>query len=241
MPEYNSDEDDTDNEADYDNSNATKTIDLNNSAILNDAATTSQNSAEETKSIPFTKTSFASIIVGGRSPNKDEQNSLTPQAEAIDCVTSGADVMPMENEHVSQKQFKRKRRIEYSISHNRETYPSETSSGGDGTVTDDMCENECTEATVSAKKMTVGSLYENFQRESCEIQSKIDRTSAEPDQIGDAHKTNEEITQLKHILEAKLQFLCHGQNEIELKPVQVMTIQLQVCSVRNQNFHLGFF
>lgn len=231
MPEYNSDGDDTDNDADIGNNKATKTIDSNNSVSLNDAPTTSLTSAEETKSMPFTKTSFASIIVGGRSPNQEEQNSSTPDAEASDSVTSGADVMTIENEHVSQKQFKRKRRIEFSISHKRDTNPSETASGGDGiTMSDDLCENEGIEATVSSKKLAVGSLYENFQRESCENQSKIDRASAEPNQIGDAQKTNEEITQLKNILEAKLQFLCQGQNEIELKPVQVMTIQLQVCS-----------
>lgn len=240
VPEYNSDGDDTDNEADVDNKNATKTIDSNNSASLNDAPTTSLSSADETKSMPFTKTSFASIIVGGRSPNQEEPNSLTRDAETTDSVTSGADVMTIENEHVSQKQFKRKRRIEYSISHKRDTNPSETSSGGDGiAMSDDMCDNESTETTVSSKKVAVASLYESFQRESCENQSKSDRTSAEPDQAGDAQKTTEEITQLKHILDAKLQFLCHGQNEIELKPVQVMTIQMQVCSARMHAVHSG--
>lgn len=231
MPEYNSDEDDTGDDVDTDNNKLTKTTDSIKTTSSNDELTIGQSSAEENKSLPFTKTisSFASIIVGGRSPNEETQNSPSPDTETNDGENITADLMAIEKEHLSQKQFKRKRRIEFSIQHKRDTNPSENS-GADGvTVAEEICENNGTETGASTSKLTAGNLYENFQRESSESQTTSDRKSAEPEPVSDIQRTTDEISQIKDVLEAKLQFLGQGQNEIELKPVQVMHIQLQVC------------
>lgn len=241
VPEYNSDEDDSDNEVD--NDSTTNTIDSSKLASLPDAATTNLNPIEENKSMSFTKnmSSFASIIVGGRSPSQESQNLSTPDAESIGGATNTADPMLIETEHLPQKQFKRKRRIEYSISHKRDANQSENPGGADATtVPEEICENSSAETTVSSNKLAAGNLYEHFQRESGESQHKSDRKSVEPEPIVDVQKINEEISQTKAILEAKLHFLCQGQTEIELKPVQVMHIQLQVRCVRRRWFCILF-
>lgn len=242
MPEYNSDEDDTDNEVD--NDNTTKTIESSKLASLPDAATASLNSTEENKSQSFTKnmSSFASIIVGGRSPSQEAQNLVSPDTESTGGPTNTSEPMLMETEHLPQKQFKRKRRIEYSISHKRDANQPENPGGADATTvpTEESCENSSTETTVPSNKLAAGNLYEHFQRESGESQSKGDRKSVEPEPLDDVQKTNEEISQTKAILEAKLHFLCQGQTEIELKPVQVMHIQLQVRSVWKRRFFVLF-
>lgn len=229
MPEYNSEDDDTDTELNNDNNQSTKTTESNEIASLNDPSTTS--SIDENKSMPFTKTmsSFASIIVGGRSPNQDTQNLVPSDADATDSTTITNDLMAIEREHLSQKQFKRKRRIEYSTNPKRDTNQPDSSMGGDASnISEEICENNSSEMSVFANKLTVGNSYENHQRESGESLLKNERKSAEPEQVGDLQQTNGEISQLKDTLEAKLQFLCQGQTEVELKPVQVMHIQLQV-------------
>lgn len=230
MPEYNSDEDDTDSDVDNDNNHSTKPIESSQAASLNDVPpTTSQNSAEENKSMPFTKSmsSFASIIVGGRSPSQETQISPIPDAESVDGIDK-TESKVMELEHVPQKQFKRKRRIEFSVNHKRDKIHFENTGDGDTVaMPEEVSEINSTEMTVTPNKLTVGNLYENFQRESHDSQPNCDRKSMEPEPVSDAQKTNEEISQLKDILESKLQFLCQGQKEIELKPVQVMHIQLQ--------------
>lgn len=229
MPEYNSEDDDTDTELNDDNNQSTKPTESNKIASLNDAPMTSP--IDENKTMPFTKTmsSFASIIVGGRSPNQDTQNLVPSDTDATDSTTITTDLMAIEREHPSQKQFKRKRRIEYSTNPKRGTNQPDSSAGGDASnISEEICENNSSEMSVFANKLTVGNLYENFQRESGESQTKNERKSAESEPIGDLRQTNGEISQLKDTLEAKLQFLCQGQTEVELKPVQIMNIQLQV-------------
>lgn len=221
VPEYNSDEDDTDSDVDNDNNHSKKPIDSSQVA----SSTTSQNSTEENKSMPFTKSmsSFASIIVGGRSPNQEAQISPIPDAESFDGIDT-IESKVIELEHLPPKQFKRKRRIEFSVNHKRDKIQPENPDAV--AIAEEASENNSTEMTVTSNKLT-GNLYENFQRESHDSQPNCDRKSMEPEPVSDAQKIIEEISQLKDILESKLQFLCQGQKEIELKPVQVMHIQLQ--------------
>lgn len=226
VPEYNSDDDSGDV---GDAQKSIEPLDPNETANSNTAPC----SAEENKSLPFPKTisSFASIIVGGRSPSQNSQNPPSSDTVPADDAAITADLMAIEKEHMSQKQFKRKRRIEFSIQHKRDPNPTENSVGSDGgtaPIEDIYGESNGTEITMCSSKSNLGDLYDNFQRGSSESQIVGDRRSAEPEPVGDVHRTLEEIAQLRSVLEAKLQFLCQGQNEIELKPVQVMHIQLQV-------------
>lgn len=224
MPEYNSDND-SDEDADDDNNQQQSTanaIDSSKEVGTND---------ESSKSVPFAKTmsSFASIIVGGRSPTQDVPDiPLSPTDTSTETAAIPTDPMTIETERLSQKQFKRKRRIEFSLNHKRgKQMPTSNSIGADGApvATDETSENNGNEiATVSNKG---------------DSQSDNNRIASDTEQCDESQKTNEEIEQLQQTLSAKLEFLCQGQKEVELKSVQVMQIQLQVsCSTHTHSVRM---
>lgn len=181
----------------------------------------------------MTKPSFASIITGGRSP----QNESEIQKYIGECVetpfeSSETSVdQSKEPELLSQKTFKRKRRIEFSAGGALAKRLNQNDDHGDKDVKTDNTEPVQSENSTLA---SMRNMYGNFQKGKTEFSEHT--TTVTPDQSdnnkGDTNNSlqkNQEITDQHCLLESKLTFLAQGRTDVS--PVQVIQIQLQVCSL----------
>lgn len=163
---------------------------------------------------------FASIITGGRSPQQEQSIDINDDNSQS---TVNEPQITNDNEFIPQKTFQRKRRIEFQVSKpvvKRNNFIPNT------TDNVDKLDNESSNHT---------NKYANFQKAATEFDDK--QTADNETEINpDIH--NKPFVELKEeqcLLEAKLEFLCHGR--ADLSPVQIIQVQLQVS--RAHSFYLG--
>lgn len=168
---------------------------------------------------------FASIITGGRSPQKQEDLPIdsVDDNDRSSPVAEPQAIAP-DNDLAAQKTFQRKRRIEFHVSGSAAKRSNSTSSPPptptDGTDTPD---------NAPSQTRTLASKYGNFQRGDTEFGDK--QSPDDVTQISDI-VGNKESTALQDeqcLLESKLAFLCQGREHIS--PVQIIQIQLKVSVV----------
>lgn len=260
MPEYNSDESDDEQEKCHEEQKSlfaaiaatsgetqsaiiqtykVLSLEPNKNSSLNDTTVitvTSSSQPEEEPPVPIKKpkTSFASIITGGRSPQSESQNLYSPtNDDKNDEIAITAESNAIETEHLSQKNFKRKRRIEFNRNNERTSVQTPIDK-------DKELNTECNEISGDEQKsdetQTNGKQYMNFQKGATEFVDQIENNSSCPLNDGGVdestseagmHIANDEITQLYTVLQSKLEFLCQGRSDVS--PVQIIQIQLQVC------------
>lgn len=172
-----------------------------------------------------TQQSFASIITGGRSPEGEtHKNELLQEDDELSVkLNSPAD----NDEMLTQKPVKRKRKIEFSTSKSIEKVIKETSSI--------ETNGKCDEDKAKAAKIA----YLNFVKAETEAESQSEETIADNPDSKEAcriEETNESIQELKATLDAKLSFLSQGRQLSDVMPLQVMQIQLQVILSRQMRF-----
>lgn len=250
VPEYNSDDDSEETEpspkqktlfaATCDNAqpNVVQAIKLNlmKTDSVSEPASTSSDTIPKPLKKP--KSSFASIITGGRSPQQQSQDLLlsTDLLQADDAAIT-AELSEIETEHLSQKLFKRKRRIEFITTQKRvisnKSSPLENEMlGGESSSATTFLENNATdEKADNSLAKSIGNSYGNFQKGGTEFTSLSDTGENSRDGVRTSMESPEntlkkEIIELKGILNAKLKFLCQGRTEVS--PVQIIDIQLQV-------------
>lgn len=177
------------------------------------------------------KSSFASIITGGRSPSHD-----VPVPELLPPIDTGDSVLEelsaIETElMISKKMLKRKRRIEFDstvpVAVNRAN--SSPREGGDSTSpprAGDGGKEANGGSEDGEEKRTV---YANFQKGGAEFSdpaegAELEADNSKPDDTNAQLKMD--ISDLKSTLVEKLKFLC--QDRPEVSPVQVIQIQMQV-------------
>lgn len=169
------------------------------------------------------KPSFASIITGGRNPqNETIDIKLYTGQDKLDEneITSRAEDNPNETEVMSQKTFQRKRRIEFNVSSTQAKRPSQ---------------NENTNSNAESTKDTVNSIatlkskYSNFQKSGTKFIEKQPSSGSDDNEIELFDDVSSQIRVEQQLLEAKLSFLCQGR--IEVSPVQIIQIQLQVSKM----------
>lgn len=160
---------------------------------------------------------FASIIMGGRSPEQSDQTPNVGAAEAVNIVSDNrsvqSDVRPV-------KTMKRKRRIEFIT-----------------TVPDDAESQQIAKVAAGGKSVTatadVKNMYENFKRSHVEFVDKS-ATCADTDvKVQPSASPSPSLAtqaagldELREVIEAKLKFLCDGRPDVSA--VQAISIQLEV-------------
>lgn len=179
-----------------------------------------------------TKPSFASIITGGRSPqNESEIQKYIGECLEIPSESSETSVdQSKEPELISQKTFKRKRRIEFSAGG---VQAKRLNQNDDRVDKDEKTDNM---EPVQSEKSTLANMrntYGNFQKgeTECSEHTTTDASNqSDNNNKGDDNNSlqkNQEITDQHCLLESKLKFLAQGRTDVS--PVQVIQIQLQVC------------
>lgn len=179
-----------------------------------------------------TKASFASIITGGRSPqNESEIQKLIGESLETPPESSETSADPSkEPEILSQKTFKRKRRIEFSGGGVQAKRLNQNDGQGDkDEKTDNIVE------PVQSENSTLASMqnkYGHFQKGETEFpeHTKTDTPNQLDNNTGDNNnclQKNQEIADQHCLLESKLKFLAQGRTDVS--PVHVIQIQLQVC------------
>lgn len=245
VPEYNSDDDSDDTEpnpkqktlfaASCDSSqiNAVQPIKLNPLKTESTSESPSTSSDTIPKPLKKPKSSFASIITGGRSPQQESQDLHLP-ADLLqpDDAAITAELNAIETEHLSKKLFKRKRRIEFNTSQRRtissKNSPQENEISGEASMTMALPENSTTDEKVDSRQKTKANLYGNFQKGETEFKSSNENSRDGVHTCAESPENTlkKEINELKDVLNAKLKFLCQGRPEV--LPVQIIDIQLQV-------------
>lgn len=166
---------------------------------------------------------FASIITGGRSPQKQEDLPIdsVDDNDRSSPVAQPQAIAP-DNDLVAQKTFQRKRRIEFHVSRSAAKRSNSSSSPppADGTDKPD---------NAPSQTRTVATKYGNFQRGDTEFGDK--QSTDDVTQISDIVGNKETIALQDEqcLLESKLEFLCQGREHIS--PVQIIQIQLKVSVV----------
>lgn len=213
---------------------------LNNSDKLLLAKNSRSNSPQSSNSDHLmakkTKPSFASIITGGRSP-QNESDIQKYIGECLETPSESSETsvdQPKEPEIVlSQKTFKRKRRIEFSAS---EVQTKRLNQNDDHSDKDEMTDNNMD--AVPNENSTMVSMrkkYENYQKSETEFSKHTSTdTTHQSDNNNDNDdnnklQKNQEIADQHCLLESKLKFLAQGRTDVS--PVQMIQIQLQVCSM----------
>lgn len=175
------------------------------------------------------KPSFASIITGGRSPQNEtiDIKLYTGQDEPDESeITSRAEENPSETEILSQKTFQRKRRIEFNVSSTQAKRPNQN-------------ENTNTNSNAESTKDNANSIdklknkYSNFQKGETEFIEKQPSSGSDDNEFELVDAVNNQIRVEQQLLEAKLTFLCQGR--IDVSPVQIIQIQLQVSKTITSN------
>lgn len=254
MPEYNSDDSDDEHSKPVQKplfpstSNANTAIsqpikpielskDGNSDQAANDSARSqSPKSDQKSDAAPKKKQSFASIITGGRSPQDEtidiQQFISEDQPDEVSNQCDGA--TDLETENLSQKTFKRKRRIEFKVSgvpakrpqqndDSNESAAAATATAIAGGGGDTEATNDVTNTIANAKAK-----YSNFQKGETEF---VEQHSSNSNDVVTAKRApNDEMTDEQQVLEAKLNFLCQGRADVS--PVQIIQIQLQVSNER---------
>lgn len=237
MPEYNSDEDDSDEECSkpsekplFPSSNTTNNQIIKSVAVLHESKNTDnvETNCQQSPSVSTNKPdqkvhrkkpSFASIITGGRSP-QHETVEVIPKPQESDGILSRVNENPDDTQLLSQKALKRKRRIEFNVS----APHAKRSNQNDEINSNNESENE-TDNTIA----TLRNKYGNFQKGETEFSD--DKPQLPSSDTNDtATKSSEPIDDIndeQQLLDAKLQFLCQGREDVS--PVQIIQIQLQVC------------
>lgn len=183
-----------------------------------------------------TKPSFASIITGGRSP----QNESEIQKYIGECLETPSESsetsmdQSKEPEILSQKTFKRKRRIEFSAGGVQTKRLNQNDDQGDKDEKTDNTEPAQSEnATIIAN---MRNKYGNFHKGDTEFSEQTttdtphqsdNNNKIDDNKNGLQKKTNQEIADEHCLLESKLKFLAQGRTDVS--PVQIIQIQLQVC------------
>lgn len=206
-------------------------------STINEASTAEPDASSEPEPAPKKpKTTFASIITGGRSPSHDAAESQPADGEEHndgndrDAGIEGTN--SNDNEHLSNKLFQRKRRIEFNTSR---PMPAVTRANSNPKEDDaiaspspapngDSSENAHTDGDASRPS------YTNFQKGDTEIVDDNDTNKSEPIDVATA-QLKLDICDLKDTLAAKVEFLC--QDRAEVAPVQVIQIQMQVSDKQN--------
>lgn len=226
VPEYNSDDSDDDKSKQANQKTlfpSSSQIEKSCKTEKNHAKDAKPNSPKNEKSSEFllkTKT-FASIITGGRSPQHETAISQYGIDETSNDAAAIKESCASEPENIPQKTFQRKRRIEFNVGHvsAKRIHPNEESVG----------ESEREETTSIRSNVNK---YGNFQKGETEFVEKqpSDIPSGETASTdNNAVKRNDDINTEQSLLESKLDFLCQGR--VEVSPVQIIQIQLQVCFV----------
>lgn len=201
---------------------------INNTSPTEPAETYSEQEPEQKKP----KTTFASIITGGRSPSQEDavdSNAFISEddrSDKNDQDTGNEGTNFNDVEHLSKKLFKRKRRIEFNTSRSLPMVASVNANRKEDEPTDslivqngDSSENERIDSDANRPN------YSNFQKcETAFVEDSDNNKSESIDALTAQLKLD--ICDLKDTLAAKVDFLC--QDRADVSPVQVIQIQLQV-------------
>lgn len=209
-------------------------------STITEASTAEPDASNEPEPIAKkAKTTFASIITGGRSPSSQDAAESQPAAgdEASDRNDQEVDAAgndgsnSNDTEHLSNKLFKRKRRIEFNTTRpllaiaRANSQPKEDEAIlVSPALNDDSSETAQLDVVDSNRPIFV-----NFQKgESDVVVDDNDTDKSEPIDAVTA-QLKLDICDLKDMLEAKVDFLC--QDRAEVSPVQVIQIQMQVSDI----------
>lgn len=237
MPEYSSDEDDSDEECSkpsekplFPSSNTTNNQIVKSAAVLHESKKTDdvETNCQQSTSVSTNKSdqkvhkkkpSFASIITGGRSP-QHETVDVIPYPQESDGILSRVNENPDDTQLLSQKALKRKRRIEFNVSASH----AKRSNQNDEINSNNESENE-TDNTIA----TLRNKYGNFQKGETEFSDDKPQlpSSGTNDTATKSSEPIDDINDEQQLLDAKLQFLCQGRADVS--PVQIIQIQLHVC------------
>lgn len=269
MPEYNSDDSDdefpkqSENEPLFPSSGYscnTTQIALKGAFDSHDQSNNNEKSAKKSRSnspqssnsdpmIKKTKPSFASIITGGRSP-QNESEIQKYIGECLETPSESSEIsvsdQPKEPEILSQKTFKRKRRIEFSVGGVQAKKLNQNDDQGDKDEKTDNMEPVQNENSTLASIRNKHGHFQKGETEFSEHTTTDTLNQSDNNNKGDDNNTslqkNQQIADQHCLLESKLKFLAQGRTDVS--PVQVIQIQLQVCSmfsVRIANLKLLLF
>lgn len=167
------------------------------------------------------KSTFASIITGGRSPSQDISNDMADAAMASVSDPITDESASIETEIISSKLLKRKRRIEFNTTRSLTSTPSTADQTEESTA---LHANDNDGEGVEGDK----------DKGDAELSDKNSNSNETSDAVAIASPTDDtqnaqiklDICNLKDTLEAKVKFLC--QDRAIVSPVQIIQIQLQV-------------
>lgn len=196
-------------------------------------------SVETVEELPITapapakkvKSTFASIITGGRSPSQDPPNDSDDAAAAAGASASINDELAsIETEVISAKLLKRKRRIEFNTTR---ALPSvAVATMATARSSDEQHDDEATALQSNADHADDGDGSHKGDTEFSDKYSNSSETTdtaaaivQPPDDTQNA-QIKLDVCELKDTLEAKVKFLC--QDRAIVLPVQIIQIQLQV-------------